>query len=432
VWKIDVLTTDHRLGDTIMAVNRRFFLKSSGLALASFAAAPSFLKRAVAQSTGASNDRPIIIAIFQRGAADGISMVVPFGDKSYAGARPQIAIPAPKSGGADTALDLDGFFALHPSLAPFKAIYDAGHLAIVHAVGSPDNTRSHFDAQDYMESATPGRKGTPDGWLNRYMQSKKDAKATPFRAVSMTSNMPRSLLGDAPAIAMTNIADFGVRGGQASASSFEALYATNPNDALHGTGKEAFEAVKMLRKANPQQYAAANGATYPRSPFGQSLLQIAQLIKANVGLEVAFTDVGGWDTHSNQGAARGQLANRLQDFAQGIAALYKDLGDRMNNIVILTMTEFGRTIRQNGSGGTDHGHSSCLFALGGPVKGGKVYGKWPGLATEQLYEGRDLALTTDFRDVFAEVAARHLRATNLNAIFPGFAPTVSNFRGFIA
>lgn len=417
-----------------MAVNRRFFLKSSGLALASFAVAPSFLKRAVAQSVGALKDRPIIIAIFQRGAADGISMVVPFGDKNYASARPQIAIPAPRSGSADTSIDLDGFFALHPALAPFKPVYDAGHLAIVHAVGSPDNTRSHFDAQDYMESATPGRKGTPDGWLNRYMQSKKDAKASPFRAVSMTSTMPRSLIGDAPAIAMTSISDFGVRGGQggASASSFEALYTGNSNDALHGTGKEAFEAVKMLRKANPQQFAAANGAAYPRSGFGQSLLQIAQLIKADVGLEVAFADVGGWDTHSNQGAARGQLANRLQDFAAGIAALYKDLGDRMSNIVILTMTEFGRTIRQNGSGGTDHGHSSCLFALGGPVRGGKVYGKWPGLATEQLYEGRDLALTTDFRDVFAEVAARHLRAANPNAIFPGFTPSPSNYRGFIA
>ncbi len=416
-----------------MAVNRRFFLKSSGLALASFAIAPSFLKRAVAQSVGASKDRPIIIAIFQRGAADGISMVVPFGDKNYASARPQIAIPAPRSGSADTSIDLDGFFALHPALAPFKPVYDAGHLAIVHAVGSPDNTRSHFDAQDYMESATPGRKGTPDGWLNRYMQSKKDAKASPFRAVSMTSTMPRSLIGDAPAIAMTSISDFGVRGGQggASASSFEALYTGNSNDALHGTGKEAFEAVKMLRKANPQQFAASNGAAYPRSGFGQSLLQIAQLIKADVGLEVAFADVGGWDTHSNQGAARGQLANRLQDFAQGIAALYKDLGDRMSNIVILTMTEFGRTIRQNGSGGTDHGHSSCLFALGGPVRGGKVYGKWPGLATEQLYEGRDLTLTTDFRDVFAEVAARHLRAANPNAIFPGFTPNPSNYRGFI-
>jgi uncharacterized protein (DUF1501 family) len=282
-----------------------------------------------------------------------------------------------------------------------------------------------------MESATPGRKGTPDGWLNRYLQATSYPKASPFRAVSMTSTMPRSLLGDSPAIAMTSISDFGVRGGQGAATSFEALYASDSNDKLYGTGKEAFEAIRMLRKANPQQYSAANGANYPRSPFGQSLLQIAQLIKANVGLQVAFADVGGWDTHSNQGNVRGQLANRLQDFSQSVAALYKDLGERMSNIVILTMTEFGRTIRQNGSGGTDHGHASCLFALGGAVRGGKVYGKWPGLATEQLYEGRDLALTTDFRDVFAEVAALHLKAANVGSIFPGYNPTPSNFKGLI-
>jgi uncharacterized protein (DUF1501 family) len=418
-----------------MAVTRRFFLKSSGLTLASFAATPTFLKRtAFSQTPIAGKDHPIIIAIFQRGAADGVSMVVPFGDRSYASVRPQIAIPEPKTGNAEAAIDLDGFFGLHPALGPFKSIYEDGHLAIVHAVGSPDNTRSHFDAQDYMESGTPGRKGTTDGWLNRYMQVKEEADASPFRAVAFSANTPRSLLGSASAIAMTNIADFGVRAGQGNnqvAQSFEALYAQANNDMLHGTGKEAFEAVKMLKKASPQQYAAANGANYPRSPFGQNLLQIAQLIKADIGLEIAFADRGGWDTHANQGSSRGQLANQLQDFGQGIAALYKDLGDRMRNIVILTMTEFGRTIRQNGSGGTDHGHASCLFALGGPVKGGKVYGKWPGLASEQLYEGRDLALTTDFRDIFAEIAVRHMGARKPDMIFPGFNPSSANFRGFI-
>jgi uncharacterized protein (DUF1501 family) len=404
--------------------------------MSSLAAAPSFLKRtALAQTRAATGrDRPIIIAIFQRGAMDGISAVIPFGDKNYYSVRPQIAVPQPKNGNIDGAIDLDGYFGLHPALAPLKPIYDEGHLAIVHAVGSPDNTRSHFDAQDYMEAATPGNKGTADGWLNRYMQAKRDAKATPFRAVSFTANLPRTLLGPAPAIAMTNISDFGVRAGQGNgqvAKGFEELYSQGLSDVLHGTGKEAFEAVKMLKKANPAQYTAANGANYPRSQFGQALLQIAQLIKSDLGVEVAFTDVGGWDTHANQGSSRGQLANRLQDFSQGIAALYKDLGDRMRNVVILTMTEFGRTIRQNGSGGTDHGHASVAFALGAPVQGGKVYGKWPGLAVEQLYEGRDLALTTDFRDVFSEIASRHLGATNLGAIFPGFSPNPLNFRGFI-
>jgi uncharacterized protein (DUF1501 family) len=285
-----------------------------------------------------------------------------------------------------------------------------------------------------MESATPGVKSTQDGWLNRYMQAKRDGKATPFRAISMTANLPRTLIGTAPAVALTSISDFGVRAGAGNnqvAKGFEELYAQGMSDVLHGTGKEAFEAVKMLKRANPQQYQAANGANYPRSPFGNALLQISQLIKSDIGIEVAFTDVGGWDTHANQGNGRGQLANRLQDFSAGIAALYRDLGDRMNNIVILSMTEFGRTVRQNGSGGTDHGHASCLFVAGGPVKGGKVYGKWPGLAVEQLNEGRDLALTTDFRDVFAEVAVRHMGAANANTIFPGFTSSLANFRGFI-
>ncbi len=414
-----------------MAVTRRYFLKSSGLALAStgLLSVPKFLQRAAFAQTGTKGkDHPIVIAIFQRGAMDGLSAVVPFGDKNYYTLRSQIAIPQPKSGDAETAIDLDGFFGLNPGLAAFKPLYDAGELAVVQAVGSPDNTRSHFDAQDYMESATPGKKGTADGWLNRYLSAKRDASATPFRAVAFSSNMPRTLMGKENAIALTNINDFGVR---SNATGFEALYAQNLSDSLHDTGKDAFEAVKMLKKANPQQYRPANGATYPGTPLGQSLLQIAQLIKSDVGLEVAFADVGGWDTHANQGNGRGQLANNLRQFSQAIAALYKDLGDRMQNVVILTMTEFGRTIRQNGSGGTDHGHASCLFALGGKVKGGKVYGKFPGLAPEQLYEGRDLALTTDFRDVFAEIAARHLGATNVNAIFPGYVVNPANFKGFI-
>jgi uncharacterized protein (DUF1501 family) len=419
-----------------MDLPRRVFLKSGGLALVSFAVVPSFLKRtALAQTPGGmGQDRPILIAIFQRGAADGLSMVVPFDDRHYYDARPQIAIPAPKHGDSEAAIDLDGTFALHPALAPLKSIYDAGHLAIVHAVGSPHNTRSHFDAQDYMESATPGDKNTADGWLNRHLQTKNIAQSSPFRAVAFCPTLPRTLMGRAPAIAMTDIAAFDVRSGQGNgrmAQGFEALYVQHSADILHGTGKEALAAVKVLKNAAPQRYQPANGITYPHTPFGQALLQTAQLIKADLGLEIAFMDIDGWDTHANQGAARGQLANRLREFSQGMTALYHDLGDRMRNVVILTMTEFGRMLRQNGSGGTDHGHASCLFVIGGPVKGGKVYGQWPGLAPEQLYEGRDLALTTDFREVFAEVAARHLHASNLRMIFPSFQANPANFRGVI-
>jgi len=384
--------------------------------MASFAAAPSFLVRAaMAQGTAPSIDRPILIAIFQRGAADGISVVPPFGDRNYARARPQIAVQAPSREGAETAIDLDGFFGLHPSLSPLKSIYDEGHFAVVHAVGSPDNTRSHFDAQDYMEAGAPGNKSLADGWLNRYLQGTPKTDSTAFRAIALDSKMPRTLMGSAPALALSKIQDFDVRGGNPRQGASSDLYSAFEAMWRNST----FDAIKMLKSANPQRFQPENGARYPNGQFGQSLLQVSQLIKAEVGLEVGFLDIGGWDTHANQ---QGQLNQRLREYGEGLSAFYRDLGDRMRNVVVLTMTEFGRTIKQNGSGGTDHGHASALFVMGGPVKGGKVYGKWPGLAPEQLFEGRDLALTTDFRDVFSEVLKKHMRAADTARVFPGWQP----------
>lgn len=421
-------------------MNRRFFLRSGGIALASIGvslSAPSFLERAlIAQTRGrlTGGRRKTLIAIFQRGAVDGLNMVVPHGERAYYDTRPAIAIPKPQPGNAEAAIDLDGFFGLHPVLTPFKSLWDSKRLAIVNAVGSPDNTRSHFDAQDYMESATPGRKGTPDGWLNRYLQSKTDPTRSLFRAVSMTQTMPRIMQGRASTLTIPNLADFTIRAGRSSANvqgGFEAIYDQSVNDVLRGTGKETFEAVNFLKKANPRQYQPENGAQYPRSPFGNSLLQIAQLIKAGVGLEVAFTDVGGWDTHVNQGNSKGQLANRLQDFSGGIGALATDLAKLMDDVVILTMSEFGRTVRENGNRGTDHGHANAMFVIGNNVRGGKVYGRWPGLKAEQLFEGRDLALTTDFRDVFGEVARKHLGTPNLQAVFPGYNSGESKFLNFL-
>lgn len=423
-------------------MNRRFFLKSSGVALAQLSAAtmsPSFLTRALAQ-TSEKGRRKILIAIFQRGAMDGLSAVVPYGEQEYYNLRSSIAVPRPGAGGAQPnqapAIDLDGFFALHPALAPFKPIYDSGQLAIIHASGSPDTTRSHFDAQDYMESATPGVKSTTDGWLNRYLQSNGAAESSPFRGVAMGPTLPRVMQGKASAIAMTNINDFTIRAGggetgQAVQGGFEAMYAQTVNDALRGAGKETFDAMKLLKRVNPAQYKPSPDAVYPRGALGDRLRQVAQLIKSDIGLEIAFTDVGGWDTHANQGSSQGQLALRLTEFAQGLSALYVDLKERADDVVILTMTEFGRTARENGNRGTDHGHASVMFALGGSVKGGKVYGKWPGLKSHQLYESRDLAVTTDFRDVFAEVAKKHMGATDLNSIFPGYQVNASNFKGLI-
>jgi uncharacterized protein (DUF1501 family) len=405
--------------------------------LASFGvsvSAPSFLERAIAE-TKSTGRRKTLIAIFQRGAVDGLNMVVPHGEGHYYDVRPSIAIPKPQSGNVDATLDLDGFFGLHPAMNSFKPLWDSKRLAIVHAAGSPDNTRSHFDAQDYMESATPGVKSTRDGWFNCYLQSKADPRKSPFRAVSMTQTTPRVFQGSAPTIAMSNMADFDIRAGRSSASvqsGFEAMYGQAANDALGGTGRETFEAVNFLKKANPAQYKPENGAQYPRTPFGNSLLQIAQLIKAQVGLEIAFTDIGGWDTHVNEGSSRGQLSNLLQQFSSGISALYLDLGTRMDDVIVLTMSEFGRTVKENGNRGTDHGHANAMFVVGNGVRGGKVYGQWPGLKSDQLYEGRDLALTTDFRDVFGEIAARHLGSTNLQTVFPGYSLNKSKFKGFLS
>lgn len=420
-------------------MERRVFVKSGALALVTMGLSPSFLRRTAfgAQMMQAPKGKTLI-CLFQRGAADALNIVVPHGDKSYYGLRPSIAIPRPpgssKTISREAAIDLDGFFGLHPSLAPFKPLYDRGLLAPVHAVGSPSTTRSHFDAQDYMETGTPDVKGTQDGWLNRYLAVKgtcDECKVTPFRAVSLTQQTPRIMEGSNEVVAMNSLDEFTVRAAGSQADRLEALYRTGSADLVHGTGTEMFEAVKMLKAANPQKYLPRNGAEYPRSQFGQRLLQIAQLIKADVGLEIAFADVGGWDTHVNQGSTNGQLANRLDDFAQSIAALVTDLGDRMGDVVILTMSEFGRMAKENGNRGTDHGHAGALFVIGGDVKGGKVHGKWPGLEQEQLYEGRDLALTTDFRSVFSEVTARHLGATKLDKIFPGFTSLSNGWLGLV-
>ena len=405
-----------------MSITRRVFLKNGALALVATTAIPSFLTRTVWGVETSGTRRKRLVVLFQRGAADGLNIVVPHGESAYYSMRPSIAIPRPNRG-QESCIDLDGFFGLHPSMSSFKPLWDQKHLAIVHAAGSPDNTRSHFDAQDYMESGTPGVKSTEDGWLNRAVR-KPEPAATPFRAISMGGTLPRALAGTAPAVAIGNINEFGVGGrGPAAApltNTFEAMYAQSVDTVLHGTGQETFEAVKMLKAADPARYTPARGANYPRGRFGDSLRQLAQLIKANLGVEVAFADIGGWDHHVNEGSVQGQLASVVRDFSQSITAFWTDLCDLGEDTVLVTMSEFGRTARENGNRGTDHGHANVMFVLGGPVRGGRVYGQWPGLNQSQLYEGRDLALTTDFRRVLGEGVYRHLGNKDLATIFPGF------------
>ena len=400
-----------------MQMNRRFFMRDGALAVAGTAALPGFLVRSALAQAAVPGRR--LVVIFQRGAADGLNVVVPYREKNYYAMRPGIAIPQ------NQVIDLDGFFGLHPALAAFKPLYDQGNLAIVHAAGSPDMSRSHFDAQDFMESGTPGVKATEDGWLNRALQEedlRRRQQHTAFRALAFGSQVPRTLAGKVPAIALASVNSFAVGGrGPApspAANAFEAMYGQSGDQILHSTGEETFEAVKKLRDANPAQYKPAAGIEYPTTEFGKNMMQIAQLLKANLGVEAAFTDIGGWDTHQNQGSVNGQLADRLRDFSSSIAAFWRDMGDGAENVTLVTMSEFGRTARENGTGGTDHGHANAMFVLGGQVKGGKVYGRWPGLADGQLNEGRDLAVTTDFRQVLGEAVAKSMGARNLDLVFP--------------
>ena len=411
--------------------SRRAFVRNGALALVGTSTVPSFLVRSVmAEQAAAQASGKKLVVLFQRGAADGLNIVVPYKEKNYYAMRPSIALQP------NEVLDLDGQFGLHPAMKPLLPLFQQGHLAAIHAVGSPDSTRSHFDAQDYMESGTPGIKGTQDGWLNRALQAERvDPKAmSAFRAVALGTQVPRTLQGRLPAVAVSNVANFSVGGqgaqGVAASSAFQAMYAGTNDRILSGEGQETFEAVKMLKATDPAHYQPANGVVYPNSPFANNLKQIAQLMKANLGVEAAFADIGDWDTHQAQGGANGRLANRLKEFSEAIAAFWNDMGQDAEHITLVTMSEFGRTARQNGTGGTDHGHGNVMFVLGGGIKGGKVYGRWPGLDDHQLNEGRDLAITTDFRQVLGEATYHALGTRDLSTVFPGGAVTPAQFLRF--
>jgi uncharacterized protein (DUF1501 family) len=415
-----------------VVATRRLFLKQAGVGAVTFGLAPRFLLRAADAAPGGRRPR-VLVAVFQRGAADGLNVLVPHRDPAYARLRPSIGVPAPAHGAADRALDLDGVFGLHPSLAPLMETWQRAELACLHAVGSPDATRSHFDAQDYMETGTPGARSTPDGWLNRCLQQGRPPdEVSAFRAVALAPLLPRALQGPMTALAIPSLETFDLRGSAGDVQAgFESLYRQAVQDFLGGTAQATFEAVKRLRAAKAGFRPPEHGASYPRGRFGDTLRQTAQLIKADLGLEIAFLDIGGWDHHVAEGGVRGQLATRLAELGEGLAAFWRDLGDRREDVVLLTMTEFGRTVRENGNGGTDHGHATAMFVLGGRVRGRKVYGRWPGLASEQLFEGRDLAVTTDFRDLFAEVAVRHLGVPWRAPLFPGYTTRPEAFPGVL-
>lgn len=422
-------------------ITRRGFLKAGGLSLFGvglMGGIPTFLAEAAAQARviGSHKRKKVLVCIFQRGAMDGLMAVTPFEDTFLKAARPDLFLSAATSAGKSRLIDLDGTFGLHPAMGMFEQVFRDGRLAIVHGIGSPNPTRSHFDAQDYMESGTPFHKGTASGWLNRAIGQLGHDRLTPFAAVSLTPALPRALYGENPALAVANLRDFGLQrrkgqgGGNVTEKSFEALYDQTTSDLMHETGKETFEAMNMLKSVDVHNYRPAPDANYPSSVLGNALKQVAQLIKMDVGLEIAFTESNGWDTHLNQGRDMGIFARNVGDLSKSIMAFWKDIESRQDDVVVMTMTEFGRTVHQNGTKGTDHGRASCNFILGNHVSGGEVYGHVPPLAKENLEDGRDLPVTTDFRAVFNEVAARHLNVRDHAKLFPDWKEgEVGLFRG---
>ena len=414
-------------------LSRRGFLKAGGLTLFGvgiMGGIPAFIAEAAVQDKilAPYKKGKTLVCIFQRGAMDGLMAVTPFTDQYLKAGRPHLFMDAAKNGNDNPLIDLDGKFGLHPSMKVFEPMFREKRLGIVHGIGSPNNTRSHFDAQDYMESGTPFNKGTASGWLNRAVGLLGHDALTPFTAVSLTSSIPRSFYGDNPAVAISNLQDFALQmrgnpmAANLAAKSFEELYDQAAPGLLKNTGKESFDALKILQRAGVKNYTPANGALYPNSALGSSLKQIAQLIKMNVGLEIAFTESNGWDTHFNQGTANGIFARNVADLSNSMMAFWTDIGSNyQDEVTLMTMTEFGRTVHQNGTGGTDHGRASCNFILGNNVNGGKVHGIMQPLAVDNLEDGRDLAVTTDFRNVFSEVADKHLKINNDKALFPDFA-----------
>ena len=408
--------------------NRRGFLKSGALAVFGMGlnTLPSYVLQAAASfrkaELGAKSK--ILIVIFQRGAMDGLMAVSPFNDLYLKKLRPNLYMSPGNN--KESLYNLNDRFGLHPGFSALVPMFQKNELAIIHGVGSPNVSRSHFDAQDYMESGTPFQKSTDSGWLNRTSGLIKNS-SSPFKMVSLTRSMPRSFYGDNPTISLSNLSELnlkspqGLNASMATAQSFEALYDQTTSDILKANSKETFDAMDMVSKINTKTYTPKNGAAYPKSELGQSLLQIAQLIRSDVGLEIGFAESNGWDTHFNQGTSNGVFMRNASDLGNSMAAFWQDMGEEwQERIVVMTMTEFGRTVRQNGTGGTDHGRASCYFLLGKNINGGKVHGKMETLSESSLEDGRDLAVTTDFRAVFSEVVQKQFSLSANNLIFPGW------------
>ena len=414
-----------------MSISRRLFLKQTGCAALALGFTPLFLERAIAE-TVTGKRRKVFVLIIQRGAMDGLSMLAPIAEPFYMSSRSSIALSRT---GDNPIVAIDSHFGMHPQMIALRPLWDEGSLAFIHQVGSPDTTRSHFDAQDFFESGTPGNKNTQDGFLNRAMFEIPGDATNPLRAVALQASMPRVLQGRYPAISMESIRDFNLRtgGSDKQYQNFSDMYQSAVDQVFRGVGKEVFESLKTVDSVRQSNPGAGRGVEdgYPKAPIGRRLHEIATLIKGGVGLQFAVTDIGGWDTHINQGNGKGQLGDRLRELSESIAAFRKDLGPLYADVCVATVTEFGRTVKENGTRGTDHGHGSVMMVAGGDVRGKRILGKWLTLKPENLFEGRDLPVTTDSRDVLAELLHRHMGIQNLSSVFPKFTLSADRYPGVL-
>lgn len=418
--------------DEYRLLSRRTFL---GRATASAVAlsVPAWLPRVTYAQSASSRD--IIVSIFLRGGADGLSLVPPFGEPAYYALRPTIAIPRPDSGSATPAVSLDGFFGLPQAMAALLPAYQSGQLLVLHATGSTDPTRSHFDAQQYMEVGKPGDKNIATGWLGRHLATMPPARVdAPLRALGFSYGLPQTLVGAPDTLPIPNPASFSVAGTSSTRTQrlewLDTAYAS-ASDPLKTAAKNTQRTISMLNSLGIGTYQPAGGVVYPAGSFQTALKSTAALIRADVGVEAVQIDLGGWDTHNQQQPLTGGMANTMRTLAGGLAAFHADLvnAGRFDRVIVVVMSEFGRVAKENGSQGTDHGHGNCMFVIGGAVTGGRVLSAWPGLAAGQLYQNQDLQVTIDYRDVLAEIVQRRLGNNRLDLVFPGYTPT---FRGVVA
>lgn len=415
-------------------LSRRQFLQATGGAVALSGLAASLPRVAYAQDYCSSRD--IILSIYLRGAADGLTLCVPYLEPAYYAARPTLAVPPPDSTDPNHATDLNGFFGLPPAMTSLLPAYQAGHLLFVHACGMHESNRSHFDSQRFMEVGKPNDSTIFNGWLARHLlTSPPFSQNAILRAVQIDFGLRQTLQGAPLTIPVPNLANFGLVGAPGTVSArrdvLDDLYAAFA-EPLRSAAASTQTTIDLLQQIDFANYTPGGGAVYPNAAqgfgFGYQMKTAAALIKADVGVEAVAIDIEGWDTHGNQQPfTGGYMFNLMSSLSQGLAAFHADvLMGSGRNVTVVVMTEFGRRLEENGSDGTDHGHASTMMLMGRDIAGGRVLTQWPGLAPEQLYQGIDLQVTTDWRDILAEVVAKRLGNNNLSVIFPDYVPT---FRG---